>query len=107
MRDSKWLGMWYRWLDYLDFRSVPVLYLGLSIAAILTVFYYAGNGIDSLAPYAFALGKLALAAVAWELFDRLRYRDIDFIYEIKNGNIAAAVLAMAIAILLHTVFGNI
>lgn len=100
-------NIWNRWLSWLDLRSVSVMHLALLTSAALSVIYFAGDGIQSLAPYAFALGKLALIAIAWELFDRLRFRAIDIIEEVRDGNIAAALLALAIALLLHTVFGNI
>jgi hypothetical protein len=72
-----------------------------------SLLYFAGNGIESLAPYGFAFGKLLAIVLAWEIFDRLRFRGINFIMEIERENIAAAVMALAIAILLHAVFGNI
>lgn len=102
------MGQVRSWLVALiDVRSASVFQVIVWMAALVSVGVYIGKGIESLSPFAFAFGKLALIAFAFDLFDRVLFRKIKTVEGIQNGNVAVGLWLVAVAIILHAVFGNV
>lgn len=59
--------------------------------------YYITYQDTAIAPFTDPILTMAVCLSAWALADRLLFYNIDTIYEIKKGNIAYAVVLLAIA----------
>ena len=54
----------------------------------------------------YALAALVIGVVAFRLIDRMVFKDIDFIEEIKKGNIAAAIYAGILLLFIAILLGS-
>ena len=54
----------------------------------------------------YALAALVIGVVAFRLLDHMVFKDIDFIEEIKKGNIAAAIYAGILLLFIAILLGS-
>jgi len=54
----------------------------------------------------YALAALTIGVVSFRLIDRMVFKDIDFIEEIKKGNIAAAIYAGILLLFIAILLGS-
>jgi hypothetical protein len=73
------------------------------LLAVIVTYLYA----IEFSAFAFGLGKVAIAIIVFSAFDRFVLTDIDTILEIKKGNIAYAIMLLAVAILIASAIINV
>jgi uncharacterized membrane protein YjfL (UPF0719 family) len=67
--------------------------------------YLKANGVQLMVNLAYAFFALVIGIIVFRFIDKYLFREIDFIDEIKKGNVAAAVFASALLLFVAFIVG--